>query len=1185
MERSPTVLLFLSLLAAIYGCTNTPATLFVKVPAGKSNINFINTVTENDSINPLKMEFLYNGGGVAVGDFNNDSLPDLYFTASTSSNKLYLNKGKLRFEDITDAAKVTGEGNWSNGATVVDINNDGLEDIYVCTSIKQQAAQRTNLLYINQGPDKEGIPVFKDMAGEYGLADTSFSVQAVFFDYDKDGDLDMYLATTKLTSRNTYTFGNRKDSAGIDYDKLYRNDWNATVKHPVFTDVSQAAGIHEKGFGLGVTVSDLNNDGWPDIYVTNDFISSDHLYINNRNGGFSNEVKTSLKHTSQNAMGNDAADINNDGWSDLVAVDMNPEDNFRKQKNMGAANYAKYRNMVDFGYSLQFVRNTLQINQGTVNGPKDSVALPLFSDIAYYAGVAETDWSWTPSIADFDNDGWKDLLITNGYPKDVTDHDFMTYRNDNGYIVPEKTLLEQIPQIQVANYAYRNGPELRFQDVSAAWGLNDFSYSAGAAYADLDNDGDLDYIVNNTNSLASVYENKANSLAGKSRNWLGIRFLGDSLNRGGIGAKALVYSHGQEHMVENYPSRGYLSSVTQTAHFGLDSLGFADSIVILWPNGKTQRLGRTAANQTITVRASAAIEGKSIEKEFKQLFASINDETGINFLHTEYDYVDFDHQKLLPHKLSEYGPALAVGDIDGNGLDDIFVSGPKGKSASFLLQQNNGRFLQKALQPIPDPTLKPWEETGVLLIDIDNDKDLDLYLCSGSNEFSKLNPAYQDQLFTNDGKGNFTEQSAVLPANLASKQVLKAADIDLDGDLDLFIGSRVIPKEFPSPASGFLYRNDTKDGRISFTDITASLAPELKDLGLISDAVWSDFDGDGKVDLVVCGEFMPVGFFRNTEGKFKRTATGVEQSLGLWNSITPTDVDNDGRTDYIVGNLGGNSFYKGTAEQPFSIYAADFDKNGSYDAIPFLFLKDKKGKLGEFPAFTRDDMIKQLLRTKKQFPNYSIFADAGLDSILTPEERKAAIKVSANNMYSAVLKNKGNGKFELIPLPYIAQWAPVYGVLAEDMDQDGFIDLLLNTNDLGTEVNTGQYDALNGLFLKGTGDGKFFPQSMQTSGWYIPSNGKAIVKFQYKNDCAIAVSQNRGALKVYRLNGKNALVRIAPSETRAELYLKNGRVRKEEFYPGNSFLSQSARILLANEKISRVKIYSGNGSSREISFE
>ncbi len=1184
MHKIGSFSLILFLMPFIYGCNEHSNSLFKKISSQSSHIDFVNVVSESDSLNPLKQEFLYNGGGVAAADFNNDGLIDLYFIASTSSNKLFLNLGNLKFRDITEEAKVGGEGRWCNGVTVVDINNDGWQDIYVCTTLKKDPSQRKNLFYTNQGLDKNGIPVFKEMAKEYGLDDTSYSVQAAFFDYDKDGDLDMYLATTKPTSRTLNAFVNQNDTSTIDYDKLYQNNWDSNSKHPVFTDVSVQAGIHEKGYGLGLTVGDINNDGWPDVYVTNDFMSSDHLYINNKNGTFSNRAQNCLKHTSQNAMGNDVTDINNDGWPDLIALDMNPEDNYRKQKNMGAANYGKYRNRFDFGYSLQFVRNTLQINQGVVDNLEDSLELPVFSDISYYAGIAETDWSWTPSVADFDNDGLKDILITNGYPKDVTDHDFMSYRNDKGYILSQEALLKEIPEIRVANYAFRNSPDLKFENVSQAWGLNDQSFSTGATFADLDNDGDLDYVINNINDPASLYENTSNHTTATANNFIRIKFKGDSLNKDGIGAKAIAYYNGAPHVFENYPTRGYLSSVEQTAHFGLGSIKFADSIFIQWPNEKVQKLYKVQCNQTITADILKAVDTIELDKKSFPLFSDINAETGINFIDTEFDFVDFDYQRLLPHKLSEYGPALASGDVDGNGLDDIFISGAKGKYAYFFLQQPNGKFIKKPLQTISQPLQKPWEEMGALLIDIDNDHDLDLYVCSGSDEFRTNDTAYTDRIFINDGKGNFTEAFNALPVNLNSKQVLKAIDFDNDGDLDLFIGSRSIPDQYPKPASGYLYRNDSQKGHVKFTDVTDQLAPGLKNIGLISDALWSDFNNDGKIDLIVCGEFMPVTFLSNINGKFTKTDVGVDSLKGLWNSITAADVDNDGKTDYILGNLGLNSFYKGSEEHPFEVYADDFDGNGSFDAIPFLYLKGENGKVAEYPAFTKDDLVKQLVRTNRQFLTYKAFAAATVDNILSEEERKKAIHVSANFMRSAVFKNLGNGKFTAIPLPYQAQWSPIYGVLADDFNDDGKVDILVNTNDYGTEVNTGQYDALNGMVLLGKGDGSFEPQTIQQSGIYVPLSGRSIAKFIYKNNYAVAIAQNQGPLKIYQLNDQNKFILLEPSENIAEFFMKDGSVRREEINYGNSFLSQSSRFIKVDSTVVRLRITGKNKQVREINY-
>ena len=578
---------------------NKPRTLFIQLSSSQTGINFNNSVTENDSINPLDLEFLYNGGGIAVGDFNNDGLPDLYFTASMSSNKLYLNEGNLKFRDITSIAKVDGEGEWSNAASVVDINNDGREDIYVCTTVKSNPQQRRNLLYVNQGVNKDGIPVFKEMAREYGLADTR-RVHAAFFDYDNDGDLDMYLVTTKLAKRASVSFsGNSVKNDDADIDKLYRNDWDSVLKHPVFTDVTKQAGINEHGFGLGVNIVDINKDGWKDVYVTNDFFRNDHLWINNKNGTFTDEIHRYFKHTSQNAMGNDIADINNDGLPDIVAVDMNPEDNFRKKKNMGRYNYFVYQNMLNLGLELQYVRNTLQLNMGPARLANDSLSNPVFSEIGFYAGVAQTDWSWNPSLEDFDNDGYRDLIITNGYPRDVTDNDFAAYRNKASTLASKQQIIDEIPKIKVSNYAFKNEGNLQFQNVTQPWGMTEASFSNGAVAVDLDNDGDLDYVVNNINDKAFVYENTINSKEKINRNYLKIGFNGGDKNKFGLGAEvSIYYDHGKMQYYENNPYRGYLSTVDAKAFFGLGNINMVDSLIVKW-QGKKQVLYNVKANQLV----------------------------------------------------------------------------------------------------------------------------------------------------------------------------------------------------------------------------------------------------------------------------------------------------------------------------------------------------------------------------------------------------------------------------------------------------------------------------------------------------------------------------------------------------------------------------------------------------------
>ncbi len=1170
---------------------NKPNTLFIQLSSSQTGISFNNAITENDSINPLDLEFLYNGGGVAVGDFNNDGLPDLYFTASTTSNKLYLNEGNLKFKDVTSVAKVDGEGEWSNAASVIDINNDGLEDIYVCTTIKEQPQQRRNLLYINQGLDKNKIPVFKEMATEYGLADTSWSVQAAFFDYDNDGDLDMYLVTTKLARRQSASFNsNTIKNSDADVDKLYRNDWNPVLKHPVFIDISKQAGISEHGFGLGVAITDINNDGWKDIYVTNDFYGSDHLYINNRNGTFTDEVKQYFKYTSQNAMGNDIADINNDGLPDIVAVDMNPEDNYRKQKNMGSNNYFIEQNMLNENLELQYVRNTLQLNLGNAVGENDSITHPVFADIGFFAGVAQTDWSWNPSLADFDNDGYKDLIITNGYPRDVTDHDFAAYRNKAQNLASKQEIIDQIPQIKISNYAYKNPGNLKFENVTQQWGMNEPSFSNGAVYVDLDNDGDLDYVVNNINDKAFVYENTTNTKNKINKNYLEIQFNGGDKNLFGLGAIATIYyGHGKMQRYENSPYRGYLSTVDTKAFFGLDTTPVIDSVVVEWTNAK-QVLYNAKANQLLHVDIKDANE--SIQyfqpNTTNALFTNITANAKINYTHHEMNFVDFNNERLLPHKLSQYGPGLAVADVDGNGLDDIFIGGTGDYNGTFFLQQPDGTFKPKQLDFIAGGNIRKPENMGLFLFDADNDGDDDLYCASGSNESPAQTRNYQDQFFVNDGKGNFTIDTSALPLNFTSKSCVKAADLDNDGDLDLFIGGRVLPGEYPMPVSSFIYRNDSKPGKTKFTDVTDSIAPQLKNIGLTCDALWTDFDNDGWTDLILAGEWMPPTFFKNEHGKLVNVTalTGIENEKGWWNSIVAGDFDNDGDIDYIVGNLGENSFLQASNQYPVNIYAKDFDNSGRVSAIITLYLKDRQGNKKEFPAATRDDVLMQLPFLKKKFFTYKSFAAADIHDIFSDSLLNNALHLQANNFASCYIENLGNDKFKMHALPVMAQLAPVFGMIADDFNNDGNLDVLLCGNDFGNEPANGRYGAMNGLVLLGDGKGNFKPQTMMQSGICVPGNAKALVKLRGANNhYLIAASQNRGPLELYRLNKNDKNITLNKNDKTIFIHLKNGFTRKEEVYHGNSFLSQSSLFIPVNDVIQSIDIINNKNEKRTLKFK
>jgi hypothetical protein len=1177
----------------IVSCTHKK-TLFEEISSTKSGIHFNNEIIENDSINPLDLTNIYNGGGVGIGDFNRDGLPDIYFTGNTVSNKLYLNKGDFKFDDITSTAGVGGEGKWCRGVAVVDINNDGWPDIYVCATIRNNPEQRRNLLYINQGLDKNGIPHFKEMAREYGLGDTLYSTMAAFFDYDNDGDLDMYLVVNNIPKGyNANVFKPIvTDGSFPSTGRLYRNDWNDSLKHPVFTDVSKQAGITIEGFGHDVTITDINKDGWKDIYVSNDFLGDDILYINNHDGTFTDKVKTYFKHTSANGMGQDIEDINNDGLADVVELDMDPPDNYRKKLFQNSNNYRTYQNTEYFGYQYQYARNSLQLNQGPRINSNDSIGDPIFSEIGYYCGIEATDWSWTPLVADFDNDGYRDIIVTNGYPKDVNDHDFINFRTQATNLASKKMILSQIPQIKIHSFAFRNNSDLTFTNVSDDWGLMAPSFSNGAAYADLDNDGDLDLIVNNIDDEAHVYRNMSRERDPDNHHYLQIQFAGDSLNKNGFGAWAeLHYDKGKQQVYENTPYRGYLSTIQDIAHFGLGNKSIVDSVIIKWPNGKMQLMLNVKANQLLKVNIKNADLKYSFEKErlaSNSLFKDITDSVGIHFQQEERDYIDFNIQKLLPHKFSEYGPSIAVGDIDGNGLEDMIVGGSAFHSAQLFLQQPGGRFIQKAL--LPDGVIKNKlaDDLQVLLFDADGDGDLDLYVAAGGYENEHNDPAYQDQFYINDGKGNFKLDTSALPKNFTSKFCVRAADFNHDGKLDLFISGRVDPGNYPKPVSSFIYRNDSKDGHIKFTDVTSTIAKDLINIGMVCDAVWTDYDNDGWPDLVLAGEWMPVTFLRNDHGVFKNAtaSTGIGNQLGWWNSIAAGDFDNDGRIDYVVGNLGRNSFYRASDEYPMRVYAKDFDKNGIFDMIPSLYLPDVNGEMKEFPAQGRDDLLKQINAMRKKFPTYKSYALAEMNQVLTEDERKDALILSANNLQTCLFHNEGNGKFTMIPLPAQAQFSAINGMVAEDFDGDGNLDLVMNANDYGTEPNVGRYDALNGLYLKGDGKGNFIPWPILQSGIFIPGNGKALVKLQSASGkCLLAAGQNRGPLKVFELKKDIKTIRLGPSDVSALIKYKNGVTRKQEIYYGSSFLSESGRFLNLDKNVVSLEIVDVNGNTRKMQIQ
>jgi len=1161
--RRYTLYLCCCLLLAAASCRDGSLTLFEEHSPNDSGIEFNNALNLDDSLSVLDFEYMYNGAGVAIADFDLDGLQDIYFSGNMVSNRLYRNLGDFKFEDITETAQV-GTTNWSNGVSIVDINQDGYPDIYVSCGGPRETSDKDmgNLLFINGGM-KNGKLSFSEEAQNWGLADTSYSVQAAFFDYDGDGDLDMYLLNNALVNFNRNT-SRPRDLTGKapSVDKLYRNNGNGS-----FNDVSQSAGILAEGFGLGVQICDLNTDGWPDVYVSNDFLTDDFLYINQKDGTFTNEIGDYMRHLTFNGMGNDIADINNDGHMDVVVLDMLPPDNKRHKLTMTGNNYDQFQRRLSDGYQPQYIRNTLQLNNGN-----DS-----FSEIGQLAGVSATEWSWSPLLADFDQDGKKDLFITNGYRQDITNLDFMVYGNQELTMGTEAAnrqkrldALNELPGIKLHNFLFKNEGDLKFKDITEEAGLSKPTYSNGAAYADLDNDGDLDLVINNIDDSAGLYENHTSS--DPINAYLQFQFQGKAPNLQGLGSQVTLYYEGQLQKQYFTPYRGYLSTVEQTLHFGLGKVSEIDSTKVVWPDGKVQHLGKLEVNQEVVLKYSEAKKPAAQGNAPRAPLMIKVDSFGLDFKHTENHFVDYKVQPLLPHMHSRNGPGLAVADVDGDGLEDVIVGGALNQSASLMIQKPDGTF---KTTPLPDEN---HEDMASLFFDADGDGDHDLYMVSGGSSKPVGDPSYQDRMYQNDGSGKFKAVSA-LPDFPVSGSVVTASDYDKDGDLDLFVGGRVRPGEYPLPPESILLQNTSTPKQIQFIRDSQPINKTFADIGMVTAALWTDFNDDSWQDLIVVGEFMAVRFFQNDHGKLSEVTdqTGLTNTHGWWNSINSGDFDNDGDTDYILGNLGLNSRYKANAEEPLCIYASDFDKNGQIDPVMCYYIDGKN-----YVAHSRNDLTDQINAMRGRFRTFTDYASATFDESFTKEEIANAHVVKSETFANSYLENLGSGKFKLSKLPRIAQIAPIYGTLVGDYNDDDNLDVLAVGNFYNGEVFSGRYDASIGWLLIGDGNGNFKSHDVTESGFSVLGDAKGMVRLLTPENELTVIGINDSNLKTFTHPLKNKTYRLRSNEVSVRIEFKDGRLQKLEFPFGSGYLSQSSRTLQIPFDAISVKIMDTSGKQTEI---
>lgn len=1108
---------FLFVVLCLLSCSkkteNDDLKLFSLLSQEQTGITFNNELILSPDFDVFRYRNYYNGGGVAIGDINNDGLADIYLTANMKSNKLYLNKGNFEFEDITEKSGVGGNKSWSTGVSMADVNGDGLLDIYVCNSGDVKGGKRENELFINNGD-----LTFSEKAKSYGLDDKGFSTHAVFFDYDQDGDLDCYVLNNSfrpVSSLGYENIRNQRDSTGGD--KLYRNeiinfDTNPKVNSDktLFTDVSTGAGIFGSviGFGLGVTITDVNLDNWADIYVSNDFFERDYLYINQKDGTFSEELPQRMGHISSFSMGTDAADLNNDGYPEIFVTDMLPESDFRLKTMSSFDSYDLHKIKQKNDYYEQYMRNTLQLNKGDGT----------FMEIGQYAGVDATDWSWGALIADFNNDAQKEIFVTNGVYKDVTDQDFIAFlANEENLIaamrqqkVDFQKLVDKMPSNKLSNYLFQKDDNLSFKNVAKEWGLDEPSFSNGAAYGDLDNDGDLDLIVNNVNQDVFIYRNESNTIAGN--NYLKLSFNGPDKNTYGVGARVNAYIGDKIVMQENIPTKGFQSSMDYVMNMGLDSISRIDSLVVFWGYDKRQKLSNIKANQhlIIDIKDASIYSPNTITKE-ETLFSSASVILNPPFRHKEDSFIDFHREGLLYHMLSKEGPALAVGDINKDGLDDFFIGGASGSPGSIYMQNKKGEF--HAIKSPAFENNKLQEDVDAIFFDADNDGDLDLYVVSGGYHFRENASEYQDRLYIFNGHKNgmpyYELASEALPRSYNMGSCVKAADYDGDGDLDLFVGTRAVPGKYGLGSPSHLLQNN---GTGTFTDVTARVAPRMSNLGMVTDAVWADYDSDGDLDLIVVGEWMSVILFKNNGTNLERlnNIPGLEKSEGWWNTIESVDLNDDGYIDFLAGNWGLNSIFKTSEDQPLSLYIDDFDDNGITEHI---FAYHQEGK--RYPMALKNDMVGQIPALKKQFVYHKDYAGKSIDEIFSKEQLDNTLKNEIYTMESAVIYNNGDGTFSMERLPEELQFSTIHTFLVSDFEKDSVPEIFVAGNFSGTKPEEGRYDANYGHLIK-IRNNKIYTEDFRRTGLNIKGDVRnAGIIRTINNKKLLIIAKNNDVLEIY----------------------------------------------------------------------